>query len=319
MKKETLEKQQTISHKNEEIEVSGQGIKEEGNTNEIDDINVRRMAIKYYSALIVFVLLCVLLFYGNTSIQTTVYEVELLDQYSDMAGYTIVQVSDLHNTNFGTDQKRLIDVIERQKPNIIVITGDIIDSHHLDIGVAMDFINEAITIAPVYFVPGNHEAWLTDTQYLELKQLMEHAGVYVLENEGKVVSYGESSFYIAGLSDPDMTESGSVSPDSVVQANIEKGGYYFVLLAHRPELLEEYATTNAELVLSGHAHGGQIRIPFIGGVVAPNQGFFPEYTEGMHRDGNTVMVVSRGLGNSVIPLRINNRPEIVVVKLVEER
>ena len=96
---------------------------------------------------------------------------------------------------------------------------------------------------------------------------------------------------------------------------MEQETAYAILLSHRPELFETYAACGVDLVLSGHAHGGQFRLPFIGGLIAPNQGLFPKYDAGLFTDGNTNMIVSRGIGNSIIPIRFNNRPEIVLLEL----
>lgn len=123
-----------------------------------------------------------------------------------------------------------------------------------------------------------------------------------------------------GIDDPEFNtgdiDEGSIVKDAIVKAKIEtQPDRYNVLLSHRPEFLEEYAEEQVDLVLSGHAHGGQVRLPFIGGLVAPNQGILPKYTAGLYEQQNTSMIVSRGLGNSIIPQRIFNRPEIVVVQL----
>ena len=272
---------------------------------------------KYIIGVIVLALLSVWLLYGNLSIQTTVYDVKVPQEYSGLEGYTIVQISDLHNARFGREQSRLIRAVTEQSPDIIVVTGDLVDSSHTNVEVAMDFINQAVEIAPVYYVTGNHEGWLEGT-YADLKAQLLQAGVVVLENEAFTVEAEGEVLSIAGVNDPDMRGNNVVLTKQAIQALMSEPEGYTILLSHRPEMFDTYVESGADLVFAGHYHGGQFRIPFIGGVVAPGAGLFPEYAEGTFTEGNTTMVVSRGLGNSVIPVRINNRPEVVVVRLTTE-
>ena len=187
------------------------------------------------------------------------------------SGFRIAQVSDLHNSEFGKNNTELLKLLSESRPDIIAITGDLIDANHTDVGIALGFAQESVRIAPTYYVTGNHEA--ASPQYDTLKAGLEEAGV------------------------------------------IDGEGGYTILLSHRPELFETYVNCSIDLVFAGHAHGGQFRLPFIGGLVAPNQGMFPQYDAGLYTDGSTSMVVSRGIGNSIIPFRFNNRPEIVLVEL----
>lgn len=265
----------------------------------------------------IFALVLVWLLYGNLSLQTTVYDVKVPQEYSGLEGYTIVQISDLHNARFGREQSRLIQAVTEQSPDMIVVTGDLVDSSHTNVEVAMDFINQAVEIAPVYYVTGNHEGWLEGT-YADLKAQLLQAGVVVLENEAFTEEVEGEVLSIAGVNDPDMPGNNIVLAKQAIHSLMSELEGYIILLSHRPELFDTYVESDADLVFSGHYHGGQFRIPFIGGVVAPSAGLFPEYAEGTFTEGNTTMVVSRGLGNSVIPVRINNRPEVVVVRLTTE-
>ena len=126
---------------------------------------------------------------------------------------------------------------------------------------------------------------------------------------------------LIGLDDPDFTDGSSYDPERLFEnklQNMDLEPGFTILLSHRPELFPAYSASGIDLILSGHAHGGQFRIPFIGGVAAPNQGFFPKYDAGEYHESGTTMIVSRGIGNSVIPVRINNRPEVVMIELVSE-
>ncbi|ATO51119.1 metallophosphoesterase [Brevibacillus laterosporus] len=257
-------------------------------------------------------------YWGNTAIQTTKININNEKIPESFDGFTIVQVSDLHNAEFGNNQSRLLNAIKAVSPDFIAVTGDLIDSNHTDVAKAMEFINGAIEIAPVYYVTGNHEA--RSDQYAKLKQQMLEAGVIMLEDEGTTIKREGASIRLFGLNDPNFTATDDVYEsaamvDTKLKAMLSKNNEYTILLSHRPELFDIYAENSIDLVLSGHAHGGQVRLPFIGGLVAPNQGFFPKYSEGVHEKEQTKMIVSRGLGNSIIPVRINNRPELVVITL----
>ena len=274
----------------------------------------KKSKVKSFILIAIMFLLIVWLVYGNVSLQTTVYEVPVSTEYSDMNGFTIVQISDLHNARFGKEQARLLKAVAEQEPDIIAVTGDLVDSSHTDLNIAMEFMKQAVGIAPVYYVTGNHEGWLGAT-YGELEKRLEEAGVFVLNNTMYSGQFEGMDLNIAGVHDPDMPGNNIVLAKQVIPELTADAEGYTILLSHRPELFDTYAESNINLVLSGHYHGGQFRIPFIGGVIAPGVGLFPEYTEGTFTKNQTTMVVSRGLGNSVIPVRINNRPEVVVVRL----
>ena len=261
-----------------------------------------------------FLLLCLWVLYGNVSLQTTLYEIHVAEEYAALDDFTIVQISDLHNARFGKEQTRLLAAVAEQEPDIIAVTGDLIDSSRTNMDVAMAFMEQATEIAPVYYVTGNHEGWIGDA-YGELKVRLEEAGVYVLDNAMYSGQFEGLDLNIAGVSDPDMPGNNIVLTKQTIQTLMDETTDYTILLSHRPELFDTYVSSGANLVLAGHYHGGQFRIPFIGGVIAPGAGLFPEYAEGTFTENHTTMVVSRGLGNSVIPVRINNRPEVVVVKL----
>lgn len=256
-------------------------------------------------------------YWGNNSITVSRYSVSPSGLPESFDGYRIVHVSDLHNKDFG---EKLINRISALKPDMIAVTGDIIDSYSTKTEVAVEFIRQAADIAPVYYTTGNHENRLPE-EYALLRAEMERAGVIVLD--GKTVEIEKSGERISVSGIDDLTFFGSSvlgenkimfdkSLSSVAQ---QAGDNVKILLSHRPELFDVYGKNGFDLVLSGHAHGGQIRLPFIGGLFSPGQGFLPEYTEGIHKSGETSMVVSRGLGNSFFPFRIGNRPEIVVCEL----
>ena len=272
--------------------------------------------------LIVFVLviLCIAIWtlWGNTALEVNEYEI-VSDRIPEaFSGFRIAQVSDLHNAEFGEGNEKLIELLSQTDPDMIVITGDLIDSRHTDIEIALEFARHAIKLAPVYYVSGNHEARVRE--YEDLKMGLAEAGVIVLEDHKVQITREGASITLIGIDDPSFREdylfgdAASVTSSALSELQNESDGYT-VLLAHRPELFEIYVDTGIDLVFSGHAHGGQFRLPFIGGLVAPNQGFFPKYDAGLFSEDSTTMIDSRGVGNRIIPIRINNRPEIVTVTL----
>ncbi|MFK4427485.1 MULTISPECIES: metallophosphoesterase [Bacillus] len=260
----------------------------------------------------------IFLYLQNNLISITEVKITSSKIPSSFKGYKILQISDLHNKKFGDNQDVLIQKVKSINPDIITITGDLIDSKSYDAEISMQVIRELVKEYPVYFVTGNHEKWSGKYNSLEKKLKKQH--VTVLRNEHVIIQKGGHEINLLGIDDPEFNtgdiDEGSIVKDAIVKAKIEtQPDRYNVLLSHRPEFLEEYAEEKVDLVLSGHAHGGQVRLPFIGGLVAPNQGILPKYTAGLYEQQNTSMIVSRGLGNSIIPQRVFNRPEIVVVQL----
>lgn len=256
--------------------------------------------------------------WGNSALELNTYTINnpLLSDGFD--GFRIAHVSDLHNTEIGKDNKKLLAMLQDAEPDIIAITGDLIDSRNTDVEVALQFIREAVKIAPCYYVTGNHESRISE--YSVLKAGMETAGVVILEDARTEISLGGETITLIGVNDPSF-RTNDLSGDSVTVMDAKltqvhgDDNEFTILLSHRPELFDTYVKNNIDLVLSGHAHGGQFRLPFIGGLVAPHQGMFPEYDAGLYTEENTNMIVSRGVGNSIFPFRINNRPEVILIEL----
>ena len=269
----------------------------------------------------VLVALVIWIAWGNTALELNTYTISSSKLPQSFDGYRIAHVSDLHNTEMGKDNEKLLAMLRDADPDMIAITGDLIDSRNTDIEVALQFIREAVKIAPCYYVTGNHEARVNE--YGELKAGMETAGGTVLEDVRTEISMEGATITLIGVNDPSyQTDYLFGDSETVLNTKLEElhteDGEFTVLLSHRPELFDAYTDHGIDLVLSGHAHGGQFRLPFIGGLVAPNQGFFPEYDAGIYTEGNTNMLVSRGIGNSILPFRINNRPEVILIELQAE-
>ena len=270
----------------------------------------------------IFFILLIWTVWSNKALMVSTISISSSHIPAAFSGFRIAQVSDLHNSEFGKNNTELLKLLSESRPDIIAITGDLIDANHTDVGIALGFAQESVRIAPTYYVTGNHEA--ASPQYDTLKAGLEEAGVIVLEDEAVSLERNGETITLLGLGDPDFTVKGDMFGETSAMVstklkNLDDGeGGYTILLSHRPELFETYVNCSIDLVFAGHAHGGQFRLPFIGGVIAPNQGLFPKYDAGLYTDGGTNMVVSRGIGNSIIPLRFNNRPEIVLVELNAE-
>lgn len=283
-------------------------------------MKIKKKHIIMLAIVTILILLIIWIAYGNTDLEIYKYNVKSEDIPSGFDNFRIVQISDLHNAEFGENNEKLLLMLKQADADIIAITGDMIDSRNTDIDVAISFAQKAVNIAPVYYVNGNHESRVLG-EYEKLKQGLTDAGVNILENSSADITIGDEAITLIGINDPTFRMD---IVDDTMEQNIAHqlvnvipdNDNYKVLLAHRPEYFDVYAG-KVDLVLSGHAHGGQFRIPFIGGLVAPGQGFFPEYYEGSHIKENTEMIVSRGIGNSIIPFRINNKPEIIVAELTK--
>lgn len=258
-----------------------------------------KFAVTVPLLMVLELVICGFCLFQNYHLTTSTYDVDL--GLSD--DVKIVQVSDLHNQFFGINQSVLLKNIEACDPDIIVVTGDIVDSTHTSYSIAMDFVEGAVKIAPVYYVTGNHENRLHGDKLDKFYDDMRASGVIFLDD-----TYADMGGYtLAGIADSSL-ESFDAYPAFTDEKPV-------VMLAHEPDYVSLYQSLGADLVLTGHVHGGQIIIPGKGGILSPDFTFFPELYEGMHSYGSMTLIVSRGLGNSVAPVRINNFPELVVINV----
>ena len=226
-----------------------------------------------------------------------------------LEGFRITQISDLHNKEFGKDNCRLLALTEAQLPDLLVITGDLTDSYHPDLDKALDTAERLAKLAPCYYVTGNHEHRMSREKQESFYQGLEDRGVRLLRNEAVTLGLGQS-FRLLGV-DCNLARTDILRDLMAGRPESELN----ILLSHKPHYAKYYEKAGVDLVLAGHAHGGPWRLPGVGGLYAPGQGPFPKYTAGMYRLGKTVMCVSRGLGNSSFPLRVENKPELVTVIL----
>lgn len=272
-------------------------------------------------AVIAILALAALLYgiYCTKNLKPTKIDLHFKNLPESFEGFRIAHISDLHNDTLGKDNAKVLSILKSAKPDMIAITGDMIDSRHTDIKVATALARKMVKIAPCYYVCGNHEARMPDNYEVLMKKLTS-IGVTAMKNEKVALARNNNKITIIGAEDPyvirkDTREENADIMDNALTKLHVNSDSFTLLLSHKPELLSTYAKHNIDLALTGHAHGGQIRLPFVGGLFAPNQGFLPKLCSGIHKEENTTMVISRGVGNSQFPIRFLNPPEIPIITL----
>ena len=244
---------------------------------------------------------------------TARYEVPLPVGLEGLDGVKIAQISDVHSADL---EGPLRAALEEAAPDLIVMTGDLVNREDRDLSRALSRARRAAETAPAFFAPGNHE--VDNPCWPELRDGLEEAGVQVLEDRAVLWSLRGEGVNLMGLWDVTHDPLGWAHAQAALPERVRalrREGALNVLLSHRPSLLEEYGAGGADVVFCGHAHGGQVRLPLAGPVFAPDEGLFPKHTAGVYQAGETRMVVSRGLGNGTPYPRLWNGPELVVVTM----
>ena len=275
---------------------------------------------RFKTALLVFALLLVLaagsVLDSRYHLQLTEYTLFFPKLPESFDGCKVVQLSDLHGMRFGAENRRLVELVRQQEPDIIVLTGDIAGKDG-----ALDNVEPLLSgiegLAPTYYVNGNHE-W-ADGCVEEIEALMKSHGVTCLSNEIELLYRGEDSIAIVGAEDPngraDMIKPWGLS----LRLGELYSDHFSLWLAHRNDYIQMYSDIGTDLILCGHGHGGIVRLPFVGGLLNVNRSFGAEYESGVYSTPHFQMVVSRGLGNSISIPRLFNRPEVVTVTLHKEK
>lgn len=270
--------------------------------------------------IVCLLLLIIFLWTQNNLLTVTYFDYESEKIPKEFNEFKILQVSDLHNKEFGKNQWRLIRKTKSLKPDIIVVTGDVIDkkrTNEANLNICLKYLNEAVKIAPVYFVTGNHEG--SSSVYTQLKENLLQIGVNVLDNKSEKISRDSSSINLIGINDISFFGDFNIHAfeTSLKElVNEDDGDYLNILLSHKPNFFKSYQDAHIDLALTGHTHGGQIVIPFVGGIInVDNNPNMKKMLNGIHTRNGTTMIISRGLGNSLFPLRFLNYPELVLVKL----
>lgn len=243
----------------------------------------------------------------NMILEITRIKCQFYDLPTGFEGCRILHISDLHNCNYGEGQKNLIKLTEQLQPDYIFMTGDICDEYHRRLDSVKEYLKGICRVAPIYYVTGNHE-WIRKDRGEDLFAYMKSLGIHILHDQMIQLERNGDCIQLIGTDDPYRPRSGKIHERDRVRAEFflkdlallckERKRKFTILLSHRPEFIHFYAKAQIQLVFAGHAHGGLVRIPGIGGIIAPHQGLFPKYTEGVVEERNTKMVISRGMGNS---------------------
>ena len=270
------------------------------------------------SIISVFLVISIIfLIYGNFSVDVQEIHVVTDKLPESFHNYLIAHISDYHNRNSKIVDNQIFDSLNEEQPDIIVITGDIIDTTHTKVDVALEFAEKLCEIAPVYYVTGNHESNVLNDDEDEFNRLIDglsEVGVTVLRNNKVKIENSSGDFFnLYGIDDPYFYggyEQVFQRTEILCNEFSMNENEYNILLAHHPETLSVYYKYNIDLVFSGHAHGGQVTF-FGKAIMAPDQVFFPPYTSGLYKMGDTQLILSRGIGYSVLPIRAFCRPHLV--------
>ena len=253
--------------------------------------------------------------WSNTSLQITEFDPVFADLPEGFDGCRIVVLADLHSTEFGPQNENLFSAVESQKPDYIFVVGDLGDRFRgMSEGYASNTAAGLAAIAPTYYVTGNHEWAIGDVP--ELKQTLTSQGVTVLSNEFLTLERNGDTLILAGIDDPNGYADQKTPETLAAELYAAHGDPFWILLAHRNDRFEnQYSLLGADLVVSGHGHGGLIRLPFTDGLISTDRTFFPSCTAGLYQRNGSYLFVTRGLGNSGPSFRLFNRPEVATLTL----
>ncbi|MGX7112757.1 metallophosphoesterase [Gemella cuniculi] len=253
----------------------------------------------------------------NKKLKTTHLDLTFNNLPKNFKNFRIAHVSDIHCAKIGISDLFFLEKLRKFSPDIIVITGDILDNYNNDMDIVYNILSQLSSITPCYFVSGNHELRLLK-EYDELKKILKRLNITNLNNTKTYLTKGDEKICLVGIEDYNFFKEDELNHRENFKnmlSSLYSKNEFNILLSHRPEKIDLYAKTNYNLVFSGHAHGGQWQLPFIGGIFSPSQGFFPKYIKGTYIQNKTTLVVSQGLGNSSFPIRFNNQIELVLVTL----
>lgn len=286
---------------------------------------LQRVAFILMILLCIFLLLiCISLIISFFVIDVTDYKVESPKIPKSFNGFKIVHLSDLHNFSYGSDNKKILNKLEKIKPDIVVLTGDMVNTNSKNFNTFYKLAKNLSEKYEVYYIMGNHEMKLPTNKQVEIKAYLKSLKINLLDNTQTILQKGNDSINLYGLEQPIYTYKNNFKKDKTENLTLEKmqellllpdTHKFNILLSHSPFDFEIFSKWGADLVLSGHVHGGLVRLPFIGGVLSPERALFPKYSGGEYILDNSKMILSRGLGNGTVNLRIFNNPEICIIEL----
>lgn len=253
--------------------------------------------------------------WSNTALQTAYFDPVFTGLPEGFDGCRIVVLGDLHTADFGGDNQTLLDAVREETPDYIFFVGDLLDAlHDVPADYAAAVAGGLSAIAPTYYVTGNHEWAIGDVP--ELKDTLTAHGVTVLSNQFLELERGGDAVVLAGVDDPNGYADQESPEELAAEVYAAYGDPFWILLAHRNNYFaEHYSLLGADLVVSGHGHGGLVRLPFTDGLISVERTLFPSYTAGLYEENGSTLFVTRGLGNSGFTFRLFNRPEVAVVTL----
>lgn len=253
--------------------------------------------------------------WDNTALQVTYFDPVFSDLPEGFDGCRAVVLGDLHTAYFGGDNRDLLEAVRAEAPECILLVGDLLDSFHdVPADYAAAVAGGLSAIAPTYYVTGNHE-WAIG-HVPELKETLAEHGVTVLSNQFLQLERNGSAIVLAGVDDPNGYADQKTPEEVAAEVYAACGDPFWILLAHRNNYFpERYSLLGADLVVSGHGHGGLVRLPFTDGLISVERTLFPSYTAGLYEENGSTLFVTRGLGNSGSTFRLFNRPEVAVVTL----
>lgn len=262
--------------------------------------------------LALFALAAGFVYWQNFTLQVEPVELFFESLPPQFDGLRVAELSDLHGRSFGKNNVRLLRTLQKARPDMICICGDLFDEK-TDLTMLEPLLTGLTDIAPVYYVTGNHEWQVKNLR--EILQKMRAWGVTVLENEGRVLSRGGAEMVVAGVHDPCGPYDMKTPAALVRELRSAQGNDFILMLSHRNDELAMWSQLGVQLVLSGHCHGGVVRLPFAGGVFGTRRELFPEYDAGVYRQDGTTLFVSRGLGYTNVHFRLFNRPHVPIMIL----
>lgn len=262
--------------------------------------------------LALFALAAGFVYWQNFTLQVEPVELFFESLPPQFDGLRVAELSDLHGRSFGENNVRLLRTLQKARPDMICICGDLFDEK-TDLTMLEPLLTGLTDIAPVYYVTGNHEWQVKNLR--EILQKMRAWGVTVLENEERVLSRGGAEMVVAGVHDPCGPYDMKTPAALVRELRSAQGNDFILMLSHRNDELAMWSQLGVQLVLSGHCHGGVVRLPFVGGVFGTRRELFPEYDAGVYRQDGTTLFVSRGLGYTNVHFRLFNRPHVPIMIL----
>ena len=274
-------------------------------------------------------IIAILIYFDNNALQVSQYTIASNKIPTAFNGFKILQLSDLHSKSFGKDNSKLIKKINNEKPDIIVMTGDMVSRKDTDYDTFINLAQELSKSYEIYYIVGNHEQSLSEDIQRSLLDKLIEIGVRVLDNEKVEIVKGGDSINLYGLwinlryykdvkNEYTKGISLGLKQMEIILGSIDSNSYN-VLLSHNPLYFDAYSKWGADLTLSGHVHGGMIRLPFVGGLISPERKLFPKYDAGMYTIDGKELIVNRGLGIGKFGFRLFNRPEISVITLKSEK